>query len=191
MDFRIRPAEPADSPAAVRVVRAVYDEFGFTWDEADYHADLYDLEGHYLQPGHPFLVAELVPSGRPSAPSLSTAEEGKILGTVAVELFDRIPGEWGTVVDFAGKRRAGGADCSMERLYVHPEGRKRGIGRALIEAALAAATENGRTAMELWSDKRFLDAHRLYQAVGAEVIGDRICHDPDQSPEWGLLLRLA
>jgi hypothetical protein len=42
--------------------------------------------------------------------------------------------------------------------------------------------------MELWSDKRFEDAHRLYQKLGARVVGERICHDPDQSPEWGLAI---
>jgi hypothetical protein len=45
--------------------------------------------------------------------------------------------------------------------------------------------------MEMWSDKRFEDAHRLYQKLGAEVVGERICHDPDQSPEWGLLLPVS
>jgi hypothetical protein len=37
---RIRLALAADSSAAAAVVRTVYDEYGFTWDEAGYHADL-------------------------------------------------------------------------------------------------------------------------------------------------------
>jgi hypothetical protein len=44
--------------------------------------------------------------------------------------------------------------------------------------------------MELWSDKRFGPAHRLYGQFGAEVVGDRICDDPDKSPEWGLRIDL-
>lgn len=44
--------------------------------------------------------------------------------------------------------------------------------------------------MEIWSDKRFVEAHRLYQRLGAFVVADRICSDPDNSPEWGLLLPL-
>lgn len=51
---RIRPASTADSRAAAAVVRAVYDEFGFTWDEAGYHADLRDVGASYAA----FYVAE-------------------------------------------------------------------------------------------------------------------------------------
>jgi putative acetyltransferase len=51
---RIRRAVTADSPAAAAVVRAVYDEQGFTWDEVGYHADLADVERSYAA----FFVAE-------------------------------------------------------------------------------------------------------------------------------------
>jgi hypothetical protein len=44
--------------------------------------------------------------------------------------------------------------------------------------------------MEIWSDKKLLDGHRLYEKVGAVLVGERLCHDPDQSPEWGLVLDL-
>jgi putative acetyltransferase len=57
-----------------------------------------------------------------------------------------------------------------------------------MKAVLAEAKKNGRSTMELWSDKRFTDAHRLYERFGAKVVGERICHDPDKSPEWGLVL---
>jgi GNAT superfamily N-acetyltransferase len=78
----------------------------------------------------------------------------------------------------------------MERLYVHPEARRLGIGRALACEAVTQARNQGRRNMELWSDKRFDKAHTLYLSMGARIVGDRICHDPDQSPEWGLLLPL-
>jgi hypothetical protein len=45
-------------------------------------------------------------------------------------------------------------------------------------------------ALEIWSDKLFKEAHQLYEKLGAQCIGDRICPDPDQSPEWGYLLPL-
>ncbi len=50
----VRRARTADSPAAAAVVRTVYDEYGFTWDEGGYHADLLDVEGSYAA----FFVAE-------------------------------------------------------------------------------------------------------------------------------------
>jgi putative acetyltransferase len=76
-------------------------------------------------------------------------------------------------------------------MYVHPEARRQGIGAALIDQVVSTAKSENRAAMELWSDKRFVDAHRLYQRFGAKVVGQRICHDPDQSPEWGLMIDLT
>jgi putative acetyltransferase len=175
--FTIRLARPSDSLEVVRVIKAVYDEYGFTWDAEEYHADLYDLQGHYLDHGCPFFVAIL--------------ESGEMAGTAALEVFPRLPGEPGKLVEHEGRTRIGGADCSMERLYVDPETRRLGIGRALTQQLIDAAVERGLARMEIWSDKRFDKAHALYKSFGAEVVGDRICHDPDQSPEWGLLLELG
>lgn len=53
--MRVRRARTADSAAAAGVVRSVYDEYGFTWDEHGYHADLRDVEAAYAA----FFVAEL------------------------------------------------------------------------------------------------------------------------------------
>jgi putative acetyltransferase len=175
MNISVRRAVAADSPGVVRVIRAVYDEYRFIWDPDDYHADLYDLQGHYLDPGHAFWVAE---------------GEGEIVGTVALELFDPVPGTPAKVAELEGVIRLCGCDCSLERLYVHPDARRRGAGALLLETVVREARVRGRRRMEIWSDKRFQDAHRLYQRLGAIQIADRVCHDPDQSPEWGLLLTL-
>jgi GNAT superfamily N-acetyltransferase len=175
MSMAVRLATPGDSPGVVRVIRAVYDEYGFTWDAEQYHADLYDLQGHYFDRGHAFWIAE---------------QEGEAVGTVALELFDALPGESGTVARIEDRLRLCGCDCALERLYVHPEARRRGVGSALVEAVLQESRRRERRLMEIWSDKRFADAHRLYQRFGAQVVGERICHDPDRSPEWGLILRL-
>jgi hypothetical protein len=45
--------------------------------------------------------------------------------------------------------------------------------------------------LKIWSDKRFADAHRLYERHGARVVGERVHDDPDQSHEWGLVLDLT
>lgn len=155
-------------------MKAVYDEYGFTWDAEEYHADLYDPEAFYFRNGDTFLVAE---------------SDG-IDGVVALCHHAPIPGDAGGTVTHEGKVRAAGSDCSLERLYVHPDARRRGLGEALTRQVIDRAKAEGLAAMELWSDKRFGDAHRLYGRFGAETIGERICHDPDQSPEWGLLIRL-
>ena len=152
----IRRATRADSPAAAAVVRAVYEEYGFTWDPASYHADLADVEASF----DAFWVAEL---------------DGEVVGC-------------------AGLRSAPlvleGTDCSLERLYVLSSARGSGLGAALVETVAAHARALGRRRLEIWSDKKFADAHRLYERLGARAVADRVHDDPDESAEWGLVLDL-
>lgn len=157
------------------VVREVYDEYSFTWDEGDYHADLYGLKSYYLDQGHHFWIAE--------------DENGRAVGVVALELFDAVPGEPNALVKHEGFVRIAGSDCALQRLYVRPSSRGSGVGTALMEKVVNTAKAEGKAQLEIWSDKRFKEAHRLYERFGAKVVGDRICHDPDQSPEWGLTIR--
>ena len=130
------------------MVRAVYDEYGFTWDERGYHRDLRDVEAAYVA----FFVAEL---------------DGRIVGTAGLS-----------------------DEGSLERFYVLPEARGVGVGSALLAAVAEEARRRGHSELEIWSDKRFTDAHRLYQRLGARVVGERVHDDPDSSHEWGLVLEL-
>ena len=89
------------------------------------------------------------------------------------------------------KVRVAATDGSVERLYVRPTVRRRGIATVLMPEVVKAARTEGVTALEVWSDKRFEGAHRLYERLGAKVVGERICDDPDVSPEWGLVLPVS
>ena len=158
---------------AIEAIRLVYEEYGFTWEPKGYHADLFDVRGQYLVEGHRFWVY---------------VEENRVLGTGALEAYPLLPGPLGKTVEIEGKVRVAATDGSVERLYVHPEARRRGIASALMETIMKAARTDDLTALEVWSDKRFLAAHRLYEKLGAREVGERICDDPDVSPEWGLVL---
>ncbi|HRI42727.1 MAG TPA: GNAT family N-acetyltransferase [Fimbriimonadaceae bacterium] len=173
--FIVRPYRTGDETGVVATVRAVYDEYGFTWDEHGYCADLYDLDGHYGGDAFAFWIAET---------------EAGIAGCGGLETFPLVPGEPPALVPGEGLPRLAGTDCGLLRLYVHPEARRQGIGSALFETVIAEARRRGCRALEIWSDKRLLDAHRLYERRGAVRVGERICDDPDDSPEWGMLLRL-
>lgn len=164
----LRPADREDADAVVSVVHEVYEEYAFTWEADGYHRDLYEVPDSYPDG---FWVA-----GR----------EGEILGCVGLTMHERVPGEPGQAID----RRICATDAELNRLYVKPAGRKGGLGRWLCEAVMAEARFQGATALELWSDKRFVDAHRLYERLGSIVVGERICDDPDEAPEWGLYLPL-
>jgi putative acetyltransferase len=155
----VRLATAADAEAIASVVRGVYDEYGFTFDEDGYHADLLDVGRRY----DGFWVAETADG------VIGTA--GLVLSTGRVGSLD-------------------GCDCSLERLYVLGAARGQGAGSALLRAVLEAARAAGRRRLAIWSDKRFEDAHRLYVRFGAQVVAERVCDDPDESPEWGLVLEL-
>jgi GNAT superfamily N-acetyltransferase len=69
MALQLLDFAPEHAEGVVAVVRAVHDEYGFTWEADGYHADLYDVEGRYRACGGMFQVL---------------VDEGRVVGTVGV-----------------------------------------------------------------------------------------------------------
>ncbi len=59
-----------------------------------------------------------------------------------------------------------GLECYLAELYVVPERRGRGIGRALMEATIEHARERGATYMELGTSQDDVAARALYESLG-------------------------
>ena len=200
MPLHIRIATRADEPAIQHVIRTVYEEYGWPWYPGDYHKDVYNIEAAYFARGGAFWVGEL---------------DGQVVGTTGLEVFPMTPAPgYGQSIegliwtDDARKTQIPGSqrkdplvwvdhvircpqcDCSLERLYLLAEARGQGVGRALLDHTIKHAKAIGCRRMEIWSDKKLLDGHRLYEKLGATRVGERLCHDPDQSPEWGMILDL-
>ena len=57
-------------------------------------------------------------------------------------------------------------DCYLEELYVVPERRGRGLGRALMEAAMDVAREEGAYEMHLGTSEDDVAARALYESLG-------------------------
>jgi ribosomal protein S18 acetylase RimI-like enzyme len=57
-------------------------------------------------------------------------------------------------------------DAHVEELYVVPDRRGRGLGRALLEATMAAAREAGATHIELNTGETDAEARSLYESSG-------------------------
>jgi ribosomal protein S18 acetylase RimI-like enzyme len=57
-------------------------------------------------------------------------------------------------------------ECYLAELYVVPERRGRGLGRALLEAAIARARARGATHIELGTAETDLAARTLYESLG-------------------------
>ncbi len=60
----------------------------------------------------------------------------------------------------------GALDAYVEELYVAPEQRGQGVGRALLEAAMEAAREAGATGMDLATSETDTAARALYESCG-------------------------
>jgi GNAT superfamily N-acetyltransferase len=80
--------------------------------------------------------------------------------------------------------------AEFRMLAVAPGGRRRGIGRRLVEACLQRARQDGMRELVIWSHPLMIGAHALYLAMGF----DR-AYDLDGSPApgvhlWGFRLTL-
>lgn len=71
----------------------------------------------------------------------------------------------------------------MKKLYVAKDARKIGLGARLCSLVEVEAMSRGAEAVELWSDTRFEDAHRLYERRGYERGKTRELHDASKSVE--------
>jgi GNAT superfamily N-acetyltransferase len=76
-------------------------------------------------------------------------------------------------------------------MFVAPEARQRGIGRALVEAVVAWSRERHATALGLWVTSVNAPALALYTACGFRRTGETkpLAHTPSVS-EWRMVLDL-
>jgi GNAT superfamily N-acetyltransferase len=89
-------------------------------------------------------------------------------GTGAVlvaQLDEEVVGVCQLIV-FRHLQSRGGLCAEIESVHVHPDRRGGGIGRVLMEAAIARARELGCYRVQLTSNQERPDAHRFYAALG-------------------------
>lgn len=146
--------------AGPRDTPGVLDLVAEVWSEYGFVLDAENDEPHLLKAGEPDNHF------RASGGEFWVVEvNGGIVGTVAVKLS--------------------GDSGELKSLYIHRFLRRRGWGERLTELAAAYIRDSGRRKMVLWSDTRFLDAHRLYQRLGFTERGTRELHDSHGSVERG------
>jgi GNAT superfamily N-acetyltransferase len=85
---------------------------------------------------------------------------------------------WSAEVDghpagIAFSRIDGAGVLHLGSMWVAPEGRSRGLGRALVEAALDWGRSGGASSAELWVTLGNGHAEALYENAGFEDTGDR------------------
>jgi putative acetyltransferase len=90
----------------------------------------------------------------------------------------------GDLVGSAGMLPGSNGVIEMKKLYVAKDARKIGLGARLCSLIEVEAMSRGADAVELWSDTRFEDAHRLYERRGYKRGKTRELHDASKSVEY-------
>lgn len=91
----------------------------------------------------------------------------------------------GVLAGFVGFRPYDGDVGELKSLYVAASARRRGLGSLLSGLVEDEARRRGVRRLELWSDTRFADAHRLYVRLGwARLPDTRDLHDLSNTTEY-------
>jgi ribosomal protein S18 acetylase RimI-like enzyme len=130
---------PATTEADVASARRL---FRLYLDELPFDLNFQDVERE--------LAALPGPYARPEGVILLAADDGTDVGVVALQPLDE-----------AGV-------CEMKRLYVQPDRRGEGLGRALGEALLEAARDRDYEVMRLDTVASMTAARALYRSLGFE-----------------------
>lgn len=158
----LRSLRPDDADQVIALIGAAYAEYpGCVLDLPGVDDDLPDLADRLARAGGRGWVVE---------------DHGSVVACVGV-----VP------ADVDGVRGA-----ELKRLYVAAGHRRRGLGRGLVGLVEDHAQDVlGARALDLWSDTRFEDAHRLYERCGYRPTGEtRRLHDPSDTTEYRFLRHL-
>ena len=77
-----------------------------------------------------------------------------------------------------------------QRLYLLAERRGLGEGEQLLRYMISWDRQQGFERLIGSSNKRVESVHQLSVKVGMELVGERICDEPRDSPEWGFAISL-
>lgn len=151
----IRPARDEDGAAIAHLIASIFAEYDGCLFAADEFPELAAPASHYDKRGGYLQVAE---AGDGS---------GQIVGCCAV-LRTTLPDRF-----------------ELSKVYVHKELRGSGLAQTLVGAAKTFAVDAGGKVLELFTDTRFLGAHRFYRKLGfIQIAGERYLADVSSSWEF-------
>jgi putative acetyltransferase len=175
--FDLRPAADSDASGIIALYSACWSEHeGMILDTVGEMVHLNHVASHYERAGGAAWVIERSGGSR-SADAGSTA----ISASVA----------WRPIGD--ERANDGGSPYSeLQMLYVMPEARRMGIASYLVRMVENHVARIGVEELELWSDIRFTDAHRLYRSLGWRQLDEtRHVDDLSDSTEYHFVKKLT
>ena len=165
MTVEIRPLRPQEHQDAGEITALAYRE---------------QAESATTNPDYLERVADVSTRARHGL-VLGAVEDGRVLGSVTVELTGRIPG---------GHPRPplDPDQAHVRMLGVHPVVQGRGIGRRLMEGAADEARRAGKRRITLETTPRMIAAQRLYASMGFRSGPDQVYEDGLRLLTYELLL---
>ena len=150
----VREAAPHEYAEAGRVTAEAYREFVVDGDD-DWH--------EYLD-----AIADV--EGRADRTTILVALDGdRIVGSATLELSDRVePDDDPTLHP---------EEAHIRMLGVHPDARRRGVARALMDACFERARAEGKTFMTLHTTRADARGPGMYESLGFERLDDRVFPD--------------
>jgi len=139
--IEIRPIEPGDNIAIAAIIRSVLEEFGANKPGTVY----FDPETDHLY--------ELF-SNTPGSIYRVATFQGKLLGGAGIFPTPALPD--GT--------------CELVKMYLLPEARGKGVGKALMEEAFSQAKNMGYTMIYIETMPELTRAIGLYEKLGFEYL---------------------
>jgi GNAT superfamily N-acetyltransferase len=137
-NWKIRTFQPGDAPGARRLIESVWSEHFHD------HPDPFVRDFIYSRLSD---VDHAETTYGDRAIFLCAIAEGEIIGTGAI-------------------RRLDDCDCEMTRMFVAPNDRGRGVGRAIAEELIRFAGRAGYDRVRLSSNNALTASHRLYEQMG-------------------------
>jgi ribosomal protein S18 acetylase RimI-like enzyme len=104
----------------------------------------------------------------PATQVLVAVEDGRLLGSATLELGGRIDDDDPPLA---------ADEAHIRMLGVHPDVRRRGVARALMDSCLERARAAGRTRITLHTTHRMTAAQAMYERMGFERLPDRVFPD--------------
>jgi GNAT superfamily N-acetyltransferase len=152
-------------------VRALMRSF-VAWHRERHEADLRLIDGYFDGDAFDGEVAGLPGKyGRPEGRLLLASVDGRAAGCVAL-------------------RSLGDGSSEMKRMFVYPEFRGRGVGKALAVRLIDEARSAGYRTMRLDTSVRQLEAITLYERLGFTRIGPYY-ELPDALVDWLVFMELS
>ena len=152
----IRDARDDDGPALIDLIGSIFAEYpGCVLDVDGEAPELRAIATHFAHRRGLFWVVEDW-----------VVEDSVVEDSVTEDGDAGVPAEIVGCVGFAPSAEPRTAE--LFKLYVAARARRRGLGSRLCDLVEAESARQGMQRLQLWSDTRFEDAHRLYTGRGMQ-----------------------